>query len=227
MAVALFVWLIHCTIGGCTWAYHGMYQFYTRFVNNTYRPGDKAFVYLADLEHSGVIDGGVYDGLGDCYRRGIGCKQDPYLALMYYQRALDLGFPLGLLVSDHSRWTCCEHVAHDKGTLMLMALQAEEKGIKDDRIIDNLITRLIVSIVLPLPTTLGKFRIECASVFGYCDILIERKSPRGYDQKGQLYYWGSRVGPAEKAKGLAIWEEADRLELAGWTVYARLLEAYK
>lgn len=211
------------SVGGCTWGYRELYRAYTRIVNDS-RQRRKAFIYLSDLEQSGIVDGFIFDGLGVCYIQGSGCKRDEHLAMMYYQRALDLSFPLGILVHSHSRWTGNAHVAPDRDICVQLALQAEEKGMRDDRILNMLLCRLRIRSYSPDSQVLGKFKNRKEMALHYCDVLIDRKSPRGYLRKADFYCHGYADVPTDFYKALSLWEDADRLGLAHWDTYFKFLD---
>lgn len=145
---------------------------------------------------------------------------------MYFQRTLDLGFPPNILCEVRSRWHGGSHKTRGKATFALEALKAEDKGLgrKDDRILNMLINKLRHPKYSPNRRVLGEFADKTALALHLCDVLIERKSPRGYYQMGDIYQGDMRgYMYGDHSTGLRVWREADRVGLAECRTYIKLI----
>lgn len=216
-------------LGGCAWSDHSVSLMYKYGCGEVKRDIKKVFTYLQDLERSGNGNACVLAEIGNCYHKGHGCVPDLSLAKYYYQRAIDLGYtPACSLYVDYTVWLGGADLPGSMNTAVLKLLEAEKKGIaiKDDRILSRVINYLLMSHYTPSPEVLGTFKDKVEMLLYYCDVLINRGSPLGYQHKGDIYISPVLDVPEDKSKAVSIWEEADRLGLADNGIYLKLAEAY-
>lgn len=193
----------------------------------------KAFNYLLDLEREGLIDGGVLDKIGTCYKRGDGHAYDAYQAVNYYQRAINVGYSqafLGLFSSFRE---------YEIENRIAPVLEAWENGVGlvDDRVLLRMPNEHEVGVFL------AKTRITWCNPrryiyngslnyhqlqLHYCDILIERKSHLGYRNLGEEILRGTGEMRTRWTRAVSIWEEGDRVGLCDFPTYNEGLQrAYR
>lgn len=221
--------LVTYSLGGCAWGHMGIYYKYADDANASMRDPAKGLRYLLDTESEGNVIGRVFDSIGDHYIQGNGCDQDPTLALTFYQRAVDLGHLPAYVSLSIMLWRGQRGYPADKNRALLTLLDAEKKGVsvKDDRILEKLILRLIDGLPRHSAQLLGEFKNVGELVLHYCDVLIQRGSHIGYRLKGEVYQYGHAGIAIDEAKAIAIWEEADKVGLATHYIYCHyLIPAY-
>lgn len=177
----------------------------------------RAFHYLLDLEREGYVDGNLFHRIGDCYKDAEGCGRSYVKAIEYYQLGISLVYAPGYMALGNIWWHGFDH-AHDSNKAILPLLEAENQGVKDDRILHTLINQLRYSSSPLSDEILGRFKNKGEMALHYCDVLIQRRSPKGYYLKGCIY-WDGELVPKDSTKAVSIWEEVDRLGLADSTTY--------
>lgn len=175
-----------------------------------------AYTYYCDLEREGYVDGGLFAGIAASYKRGGGYNQDNSMSTEYYERSASLGWTDAFLVLSRRAYSG-DAKTRDKALLLL--LEAEEKGIRDDRILDALVDKLRYFKHTPCQEVLGRFKSKCKMMLHYCYVLIHRKSPKGYYHLGFIYSVGIDGIKPNKSKAVAVWKEADRVGLANTFIY--------
>lgn len=186
--------------------------------------------YWLGLEMEGVVDGYVLANIWELYR----VDGDEPLAATYSQHTIDLEYaPIilrryELLVADST-------APRPLANALVSLLDAEQKGLgtKDDRILDKLIEVLVSDSrnVADIPRRFRKFQSKAEMILHYCDVLIQRRSPRGYYQKGQFYcrtefYRLTELPDNQSIVAVSVWEEVGRLGLADYDTYRQLYHAY-
>lgn len=230
------------SLGGCSSSYHEVSTMYRQGCGVMKHDQKKATVYLTDLQREGYTDGGLLHIIGRKYREGDGCGISAMKARDYYQLAIDKEYIPGYLSMSMMYWGGGYRIPRDTTKAIHTLLEAEKKGIKDDRILSQLIEYLRL---LPNPNEelLGEFSDIDEMALYYSDILIQRGSPKGYYYKGLITWIGddyrrtpadphSFLGPYKNAmntiltyfsrdrdRAISTWEEADRLGLAILSVY--------
>lgn len=181
---------------------------------------DKAQIYLLDLEMEGYMDGSLLKGIGETYCDVGTISKNPSKGWEYSHRVLDMGYtPAYLAIYKYGYYR--EYIDQEKTVLYLLG--AEEKGVRDSRILEELIMRLSGrTYYIPSQKVLGKFQSRSEMALHYCDVLIQRRSPLGYYWKGWIYWLGYDL-QRDVFKARTIWEEADKLGLAPESVYTNPL----
>lgn len=179
----------------------------------------KAFNCLLDLEREGYADGGLLHKIGHCYMHGDVCDRSSIKALAYFQRAATFAYAHAYL-SMYELWAFDGvNFSCNKNKATLILLEAERKGLNDDRILNYLIYDLRHFNEAPSAKILGRFPDRYAMALHYCDVLILRKSSYGYSLKGDIYWSGDTEIPKDEAKAVSIWNEADRHGFADHHIY--------
>lgn len=176
----------------------------------------KTLSYLLDLEREGYTGGDLLHKIGDTYKDHNGYGRS--CALEYYQRAIRFSYVPALLALSRFWMTGEDNFPPDRNMAVLALLEAERKGLQDDRILDELVCDLSFNNTPFSDEVLGNFQNKVEMILHYCDVLVQRKSPGGYHLKGFLYWIGDVV-PKDQAKAVSIWEEADKLGLVGQNLY--------
>lgn len=177
----------------------------------------KAFRYLLDLEREGYVDHWLFRKIGYCYSDYFSPTTNDQTSLRYYNKALSLGY-VPVYSECHGRISI---FVLSKDDVALTLLEAERKGLRDERnlieLIDCLCSRYYYN---PSDKVLGNFKDRYKMALYYCDVLIDRGSPKGYLQKGRIYsgYYTNKLRDVQKA--ISVWEEADRAGLAEVTAYS-------
>lgn len=189
----------------------------------------KSLNYLLDLEREGIIDGCILVKIGDYYKH----DKNPSLATAYYQRAIDLEYtPAFLHEFEMVKWSFTGHSPYNN--VIQLLLEAEKKGLgeKDDRIVDKLIGYICLycnnqSDILH-PSL--QFKSKAEMIVHYCDVLIQKGSPKGYNWKGvtsTLNGGPFKTDISFNKIAIPIWEEADRVGSADFDTYRQLHKAYR
>lgn len=176
--------------------------------------------YLLELESKGNTDACLFNAIGECYFEGRGCKTNIFEAFDYYLRAANLGYGPAY-VSLHRLWAQGQESIDirryfSQHYLFNKLLKAEEKGVKDDRILDIVVSFLVSKSpdFIPSEKALGDFKNKTEMALHYCDVLIKRHSPRGYYWKGMIYAYGMKDVPIDEEKALQLWDEAGVVGMA-------------
>lgn len=145
----------------------------------------------------------------------------PRNARNYYHHTLYPGYTPAYLAKADLLWQGSRNTAADKDKAVLTLLEAEKKamGEVDNVIIENIVSRLIYTDHVYKPEVLGRFKNRGEMALHYCDVSIQRGSPKGYYEKGNLYICGRAGLPRDVDKAVSIWEEADRVGLADFNIY--------
>lgn len=189
----------------------------------------KALKYLEDLDQNGRTSGIVLCILGDCYKEGMGCERDHTKAREYYQRAANMGYaPAYISIHALYWWYGRGGVSDDPDKAMMALLTAEDKGVKDDRILGKLLESMYdVNVsVSDHVLTRGKFHSKEEMALYYCDVLIQRGSPKGYSWKAKILGEVTIDGQNGEADALGVLIDADNAGLATFSVYISLASAY-
>lgn len=117
------------------------------------------------------------------------------------------------LIRAKGLWTAKKY---DEAAFTL--LEAEEKGMMDDRILGTLVEYLRKYTTYD-KKLLGKFNSQLDMTLHYCDVLIQRGSWRGYNQKGLIYSDRFPGDPSDKRKASEVYLEADSVGLATNPMY--------
>lgn len=166
------------------------------------------------------------DSVRRCENRKLAQKHQS-LAATYFQRAINLEYiPVFLYRTD----ILCSLPpgALDRTVQLLLEAEEHSLGRKDDRVLDKVIET--VDEEEPVDRNLRHpvlhFKSKAIMILHYCDVLIQRRSPRGYFWKGMIYSRGLRSLPGPSA-AVAVWEEADKAGLADHSIYTSLTQAYR
>lgn len=150
----------------------------------------KALIYLLDLEMAGCVDSHLFFKIGTQYdvdRFGQGGQ--PAKLTEYFKRAIELGsiqayinMARHLDWSQPSRWT----------DAVFLLQEGVKKGLKDDRLIDKLLSLLIRQLPRDQPNThiLGNFKDLGDMRSHYIDVLCEMGSPKA--QNWMYTRWDKR-----------------------------------
>lgn len=205
----------------------------------------KAFLYLLDLEREGCIEGGLFYLIGHgIYRYEVPQAFDQNWRecyQQYYQKAMEADYvPAYLHMSSTTS-------SNDPNKPLSILLEAEKEGLKDDRILIELVKYIRRHLRSLDKKLLGeKFENFYEMALYYSDILIQRRSPQGYYLKGLIYWDGDEADriprprgfilrefspvvdvlngfmnyvSRDREKAVSVWEEADRLGLANLATY--------
>lgn len=196
--------------------------------SDLYGSPQKALTYLLDRERQGEFDGWGLNKIGYCYGYNCGCDEDPETSMSYFQRSIDMGYTPAYLALHTLLWGGRHDLPADKDAAMLILLEAEKKGIgmKDDRILEKLIARLRADGYQPSARVLGTFQNQSQMALHYCDLLIQRKSPTGYQLKGVDARTFASRSHDDKLGLISLLEEADRVGLATSQTYSDLKAVY-
>lgn len=189
----------------------------------------KAFSYARELEMEGYVDGGINEQIGIAYSRGVGCNNDISAAVSYLQRAIDDNYTLAAIDLFHLLGLGGPGLPADKRSAMMTLVETENKseGVYDDRIVGELVNKLIESRYVPSAQCLGRFKDQGEMALHYCNVLIKKRSPLGYQLKGDIYTRGIGGIKKDDSKAVSVWEEADRHGLATFEIYCyHLAPAY-
>lgn len=184
----------------------------------------KGYNYLLELESQGYVDDMLFHHIGLCYSHGYGCPGSSSTAVEYYQRAANMDYVPAIM--EGHRWMKDMEFA-------AFLWEAEAKGLQDDRILASLIKTVWSLEGTPSSEGLGDYKDKSEMALHYCDVLIKRRSSKGYKLKGEIYWYGKGGVDKDESKAVAIWEEAHKLELADYGIYYQhnnptygLIEAY-
>lgn len=218
-------------VGGCTWGYRAVYDMYSKGCDEIKGNDRKPLTYLSDLVREGHTDAWIRGLIGECYARGVGCAQDPRVAMLYYVHGIEEGYTsaykplLDLLAGIKFHTQSKGHKA-----MLAQVIAEERKVILDDDRIVALLLRLMLDRHVdfhPKPKELGRFQTKGTAALYYANILIQRGSPVGYLYKGEVYMYG-HADLSDWSKAVSIWEEADRQGKANFEIYYKhLQDVYK
>lgn len=170
---------------------------------------------------TGVISGQVLCLIGDCYKDKLGVYITTVKAAEYYRYAIKCN-PLYAPPYIKLHGLLREDTKGDDKSLQVL-LEAEEKGVKDEIILSTLVKLLCDSDSRLSKKALGKYKTKANMAREYCNILIRRRSPKGYQLLLQMCYMGLVEGPngkrGEVRMTAAISEEADQQRLATFQTY--------
>lgn len=206
-------------VGGCSWGYEGILRIYCFFRRT--RNGEKGFRYLLEREEEGYTDASLYDNIGERYMRGDKCPKEQSKATTYFQRAIDSGYLSGYVNLSYMLWynETQDQQLKDQGIQVLLDAEKQCAEEKYDRILGSLVYYLGDNAYTPSAQVLGQFKSKLDMALHYCDILIQRGLPTGYQVKADIYLSGQCGMRKDKAKGMAIWEEAAKAGLADGLAY--------
>lgn len=143
----------------------------------------QATSYLFDLEREGYVDGRLFQMLGRRFlRRGEGPRESS-IVWEYYQRAAGLGYA-PVYLDMHRYWYQGPEENLEKA--MLILLEAEAKGMKDSRILEQFVLHLTVYPYYLSRRVLGSFWSLSDMALYYCGVLTGRGSPDGEHFKKQI-----------------------------------------
>lgn len=210
-------------------------------VADIYRSGEgdvretfaRSLSYLTELESQGYTANQIFKKMAHLYHYGNGFERYLSRALDCYHRSVYTGY----IPADQTRYYlssyCDEHnslTSRDKTILSL--LEIEKNGVRDDKLIEDLIQAMHGDTYTPSLQVLGKHKNKRTMILHYCRVLIHMRSPRGYYWKGRFFWNGEDGVPKTKSKAVSIWKEADRLGLADFNMYisqtsGSLVSAYR
>lgn len=175
----------------------------------------KSYQYLLDVEMEGCTVECVYHKIGDIYNHYTDDDSEQQVdVLRYYQRAAsEMYYPAYL--SQHYYWW-----SRDTDRAVMVWKEAEEKGLKDERVLKQIIDCLRQPSYTPSAQVLGQFSSKTEMTLYYCDALIRSQPSEGYFLKGYTYWYGNAGLRIDKANAVKIWEEADRLGVANSQTYS-------
>lgn len=205
-------------LGGCIWGHAEIAILYRDRLGGMTKNVMKGLHCLFDLEREGYVDGYLYEKIGHYYCDEHKCEKNSEKATEYYRRAIDLGYgPAYISMYAFRRATTPGRNSLDG--LLIDLLEAEEKGLRDDRILLTVLDDFCMGDkYVPSEKILGNFKTRAEMALHYCEVLIKRQSPYGYYWKGLLYLYG-QVVPRNESKAVEIWEEADKLGMAHNEIY--------
>lgn len=185
-------------------------------LSNHWKEAKKKCAYLLELEREGYVDSDLFVRLAEAYGGGLGCAGNLLTSSKYHHLAVARGGASGYLYTARGY-----AVFSFPETVMLSMLEAEERGVRDTSILNMLIDCLCVRQYRPSDTVLGPFKNKMEMTLHYCDVLIERESPRGYYWKAYIHWSGINGQEIDQYKAVAVWQEADRLGLAGLDLFIK------
>lgn len=181
-----------------------------------------ALCYLLDSEREGYVDGRLFSQIGQYYGESERSTQNASLAMVYFQRAIGMGYEYAYQVSNYLRYLDTENFPDDTDEDIKTLYEAGSKGVKQEEILENLLDYIIGTYDMrervPKEYMCG-YKTEGELVLHHCDVLIKNGSPLGYQWKGEMF-WDGYIGVHQnRSKALLIYEEADRRGLASYNIY--------
>lgn len=208
-------------IGGCPWGFLGRLDFVAR---------RRELHYLLALEREGHTDGLLFNKIGEHYIDGYRYDEGDLIAKKYFQRSLDQGYALAVFnlaqLLTPVKWGNSGYRRADKAVLFLLGSDGKGLGIRDDRISQRVIGLLLNVKYNDWRDVECKLKHKGEKAVYYCDALIQRRSPLGYQMKAMIYQDGLGGVSKDMSKVFSIWKEAVNEGLADCEICYRLRVAY-
>lgn len=170
-----------------------------------------------------MVDECIYHSIGRLYQEGKGGfegqgRKD--MSMPYYQLSAERGY-VNAYVDMYKIYYDDLFATYpdDQDKAVALLLEAEEKGIKDERIYALIVTSLLDKSYTPSPSILGNHASQGTMALYYADMLIQSGSQLGYIVKGDVYYQGVSGVPRDLGKAMEIWEEGHKLGLIDLKTY--------
>lgn len=206
---------------GCYDYHWGLYRGYEKQFESL----EQGREFYLELERQGCVDGHLF------YMIGTLTYGDYDLLFGYYWKGADLGSVPAYRVLSYRRWTGGWGTGPRRDKSLVVLLKAEERGIRDDTILDRLLERLCNRGYKPGPDVLGPFGNRRDMAMHYCEVLKNRHSPYGYYWKGLMFWYGLAEMPQDKQIAINLWLSADKQGLASYDLYMKermgLIQAYR
>lgn len=201
-------------------SHDGIAELYTEGCCKVKRNRGKALDYLLELERAGYVAGSLFQEIGKYYLwYGDGSPDTQSISMDYTDMGIKLKDATAYLDRFMLWHLCAGGTIKNKEKAVQLLVEAEKRGIEDDVLLNELVNSLMLSSYTPSARVLGRFRDRAEMALHYSDVLIQRKSPRGYHWKSRLYLEGKHGIPQNKRKALAIWKEGERLGLIDFPGY--------
>lgn len=183
-------------------------------------------IYLLDLEQTGIVDSSVYVRIAHCYSYGSMIYHQPLLAVMYLQRAMELGRPEALTLMRSELENSGRETEKFSDMMSWFLLQEDHILMKNNSVVENTIGWILSEKkdYRPKGQILSKFKNKGEIAIYYSDILIQRGLSSGYSYKAKVYREGLGGVERDGAKAVSIWEEAHNAGLADFDIYCRGLQ---
>lgn len=137
-----------------------------------HRREEQAARYLLDVEMEGCVDGHLYTVIASKYRT----YEERSSKVYYYRLAAEMGHAPAYLLMARD---LCNVSTKDNALLVLM--EAVEKGVRDERILDEIHGYLCDEDYTPSRRVLGKFKNKEELELYYLDVMEHRQSGEAED----------------------------------------------